>query len=119
MMMKTNPITPPPELIGKWHDDWHDSKAFVHNELEDQDIAAQAAQWGADQELEACINYFYEYDRQRWGENSKLITGLRKPPSLKEEALKLARSAGIDGAYVTFDPKELALIRRALEAIDD
>jgi hypothetical protein len=42
-----------------------------------------------------------------------------KPPSLKEEALKLARSAGIDGAYVTFDPKELALIRRALEAIDD
>jgi hypothetical protein len=122
MMMKTNPITPPPELIGKWEEDWHHSKV-KHIELEDH-IAAQAAQWGADQELEACINYFYEYDRQRWGENSKLITGLRaarrpKPPSLKEQALKLARSAGIDGAYVTFDPKELALIRRALEALDD
>ena len=37
-----------------------------------------------------------------------------KPPSLKEQALELARPAGTDGAYVTFGPEELTLIRRAL-----
>jgi hypothetical protein len=120
MMMKTNPITPPPELVAQW---FLSAKAMPVDQWV-TDVATKAAQWGADQELEACINYFYEYDRQRWGENSKLITGLRaarrpKPPTLKEKALELARPAGTDGAYVAFGPEELALIRRALEALDD
>jgi hypothetical protein len=42
-----------------------------------------------------------------------------KPPSLKEQALELARPAGTEGAHVTFGPEELALIRRALEQLDD
>jgi hypothetical protein len=42
-----------------------------------------------------------------------------KSLSLKEQALELARPAGTEGAYVTFGPEELALIRRALEALDD
>ena len=40
-------------------------------------------------------------------------------PSLKEQALELAEPAGTDGAYVTFGPEELALIRRALEQLHD
>jgi len=45
-------ITPPPELVQQWEEDWHHSKV-KHIELEPY-IAAQAAQWGADQELDAC-----------------------------------------------------------------
>jgi hypothetical protein len=52
MTDQQHPITPPPELIGKWEEDWHHSKV-KHIELEDH-IATEAARWGADQELEAC-----------------------------------------------------------------
>lgn len=41
------------------------------------------------------------------------------PPSLKEQALELAKPAGTQGAYVTFGPEELGLIRRALEQLPD
>ena len=113
-------LNPPTELIRKWEEDWHHSKV-KHIELEDY-IAAQSAQWGADQELEACINYFYEYDRQRWGENSKLITGLRaarrpKPPSLKEQALEALEEMNEPLGVVTVS--RVSIIRRALEALDD
>jgi hypothetical protein len=84
----TDPITPPPELL-----DLISSGA-------EAEIAKKILQWaapilrqqGADQELEACINYFCEYDTS-FGEGSELVTGLRaarrpKPPSLKEQALR-------------------------------
>jgi hypothetical protein len=125
MMTMTNPITPPPELVREWYgsEDCPDGANALANYL-----CTQAAQWGADQELEACINYFYEYDRQRWGENSKLITGLRaarrpKPPTLKEQALKMLRplrNPVMTGTpeYRLYEP-QAEIIRRALEALDD
>jgi hypothetical protein len=125
MMMKTNPITPPRELVREWYgsvDCPYGANALANY------LCTQAAQWGADQELEACINYFYEYDRQRWGENSKLITGLRaarrpKPPTLKEQALKMLRplrNPVMTGTpeYRLYEP-QAEIIRRALEALDD
>jgi hypothetical protein len=55
----THPITPPPELVFQWHKEacrdpynggkFHDSKTLKY-------LAACAAQWGADQELEARSN---------------------------------------------------------------
>jgi hypothetical protein len=48
-----HPITPPTELLRKWcaHNSEHENyEQFWHY------IAAQAAQWGADQELEALPN---------------------------------------------------------------
>ena len=39
-------------------------------------------------------------------------------PSLKEQALELAKPAEIAGAYVTFGPEELDTIRRALEQLN-
>ena len=114
--MTNHPITPPPELVWEW--------TALANEEEDHEvwssIATQAAQWGADQELEACINYFHEYDTS-WGENSELITGLRtarrpKPPSLKEQALsELNLTADPDGAELS--QTQVELIRKALEAL--
>lgn len=103
----THPITPPPELLDKWD----------NLPIGTQEIFVIAAQWGADQELQACC---------RWVavDSITAATELRawrrpKPPSLKEQALELARPAGTEGAHVTFGPEELALIRRALEQLDD
>ena len=45
------PITPPPELIEQWMQ--------VHTTK--YDLARQAAQWGADQELEACCEWVSKY----------------------------------------------------------
>ena len=111
--MSNHPITPPDELVDKWVN----QSPYINPEGY---IATQAAQWGADQELEACINYFHEYDTS-WGENSELITGLRtarrpQPPSLKEQALsELNLTADPDGAELS--RTQVELIRRALEAL--
>ena len=106
------PITPPSELVQQWEEDWHHSKV-KHIELEPY-IAAQAAQWGADQELEAC----YEWLEPNYSGIEYLRAARRpKPPSLKEQALaklesleKLAQACG-------HDPD--GTIRRALEALPD
>jgi hypothetical protein len=84
--MIDHPITPPPELIGRWEEDWHHSKV-KHIELEDH-IATQAAQWGADQELEACCKAINDVPGG-WADSRHLRHVRRpKPPSLKEQALE-------------------------------
>ena len=55
-MTINHPITPPPLLLQLWREDWHYSKV-KHIGLEEH-IAAKAAQWGANQELEACCEWF-------------------------------------------------------------
>jgi hypothetical protein len=47
-----HPITPPPELVQQWRHSWLPS----HGEFVDY-VATQSAQWGADQELEACCEW--------------------------------------------------------------
>ena len=80
-----------------------------------QDIATQAAQWGSDEELEACCDWLQDPDLNV--DTYKLRAARRpKPPSLKEQAL--------DELYISFDRgylKEGAAdtIRRALEALPD
>ena len=49
-----NNITPPPELVRQWRKSGP-ADAAVNNAYECH-IATCAAQWGADQELEACCN---------------------------------------------------------------
>jgi hypothetical protein len=51
MMTMTDPITPPPELVEQWYDACILEGAITYDEYK---FAAFAAQWGADQELEAC-----------------------------------------------------------------
>jgi hypothetical protein len=114
----TDSITPPPELALQWINEYLNE----HPEGVDVEVlVVNAAQWGADQELEACLR-LVEIDA---GEDAydfaRYIRAARrpKPPSLKEQALKLARPAGTEGAHVTFGPEELKLIRRALEALPE
>ena len=53
-MTQQHPITPPPELVQQWVAEiWHEGTP-VRVSLSDEHIATRAAQWGADQELEAC-----------------------------------------------------------------
>jgi len=52
----SNNITPPPELLKQWVAEiWHEGTP-VRVALSDEHIAIRAAQWGADQELEACCS---------------------------------------------------------------
>jgi hypothetical protein len=105
-MTNQHPITPPPELVEQWMQD-HATR---------YDLARQAAQWGSDQELEACCEWLSvpcpSYGRE-------LRNARRpKPPSLKEQALaELERWA--EDKYGLHKGLEVGLIRRALEALDD
>ena len=108
-----HPITPPPELVQQWEEDWHHSKV-KHIELEPY-IAAQAAQWGADQELEACCEYLVRCAQWEPEDVEELRAARRpKPPSLKEQAL--------DAMHRNWNPHnndDFDTIRRALEQLDD
>jgi hypothetical protein len=104
-----HPITPPPELVDKWYDEWLNADDLTHL---DTRVAILAARWGADQELEACCDWLIKhgYDIA----SPELRTSRRpKPPSLKEEALE-ALERMHDTCLMTLDND---IIRRALEAL--
>jgi hypothetical protein len=115
MMMKTNPITPPRELVEQWEEQWCDMP--VIRPSINSYIATQAAQWGADMELKACCEWLecnYNYPQV----NHPLRAARRpEPPSLKEQALEALEALPTPAGQVTAD--RLATIRRALEALDD
>ena len=109
-MTQEHPITPPPGLIKNWCAsriyEKKDVPLHVH-------VATQAARWGADQELEACRLWVSEESIYAARE---LVEARRpKPPSLKKRALQAwaAVEAGTD------DQTAMAVIRRALEQLDD
>jgi hypothetical protein len=77
-MTNQHPITPPPELVQQWINE-EDGLTAGH-------IATQAAQWGADQELEACCKCLTLLGCS--GTAAEVRADRRpKPPSLKEQAL--------------------------------
>ena len=91
-MTDQHPITPPPELVHKWaleaEDDHQPTVAYS---LVGQ-IAAKAAQWGADQQLEATDTWIRTEMKDRQRPVNRIADDHRadmrpKPPSLKEQAL--------------------------------
>ena len=115
-MTQEHPITPPPELLSRWEEDWHYAKV-KHIELEDH-IARQAARWGADQELEACCEWLSFYSAASDARDLRIARRPR-PPSLKEQALQ-ALAHLENGAHCSMDTTESAhYIRRALESLPD
>jgi hypothetical protein len=103
-----HPITPPPKLMKEWLEELDTSAP--------QDVLLAVVQWGADQELEACLR-LVEIDA---GEDAydfaRYIRAARrpKPPSLKEQALEAMRRN-----YNPDNSNDFAIIRRALEQLDD
>ena len=110
-----HPITPPEDLAQEWFRKWN-----CEESVEEEDaisyIAARAAQWGADQELEACMTFV------KFHEGESLSRHLRdtrrpKPPTLKEQAfdeLDRIPTHDSEGRSVGVD---VSILRRALEAL--
>ena len=110
-----HPITPPPELVEQWIESTRsdDCIGAFPADLEQQ-ICVRAAQYGADQELEACCYYFTRDLRESLADELRAHRR-PKPKSLKEQALDVLEdlSNGIETADSWF------LIQSALEQLDD
>jgi hypothetical protein len=120
MTDNNHPITPPPALVEQWRtapeyttgEEMFTMVSMSTRRL--QEVATQAARWGADMELEACCEWFFK----NYAVPSSQLRAIRrpKPPSLKELALEtfnklehLFDGYGYDGPT----------IRRALESLPD
>ena len=106
--MTNHPVTPPPELVREWQ------REANHNEAMFPQVAAQAARWGADAELEACLEWISKQD-WTWTKTQLREARRPQPPSLKEQALALLDTAQeSDDACNSWN---FDTIRRALEAL--
>jgi hypothetical protein len=131
--MTNHPITPPPELRRQWLDNdhfpmvtgTHDLLSITRDRL--NSVIDQAAQWGSDHELEACCLLLDDGEHAAsYGchDGTSLRAARRpKPPTLKEQALKMLRplrNPVMTGTpeYRLYEP-QAEIIRRALEALDD
>ena len=126
----THPIQPSPELVSQWKAELpagvYDGYKYPQRETE---LCIQAAQWGADQELEACCDHIRDY---QWGfvdrpDGTKMhravdleLARRPKPPSLKEQALEAAKRFYAQGHECCTDEEvahDFNIICRALEAL--
>lgn len=102
-------ITPSQDLRDKWLNEAPNTCVYDY-------LIDRAAQWGADQELEACVQ------RQALLYGNRTADELRaarrpKPPSLKEQALQKLTSLEALAQACGHDPDDI--IRRALESIEE
>ena len=113
----TNPIMPTPEMIHQWMNEEYGYTTLVDVEGMKLAIAKHAAQWGADQELEACLEWLKV---KHWVEPEfadELRAARRpKPPTLKEQALDVLHLS-FDRGYLKEEAADT--IRRALEALPE
>ena len=119
-MTQEHLIRPPHELVQQWV-----SLACENEGYETwQDLATEAARWGADMELEACCEWLKTIAMTKpWDTVAQLALELRdtrrpKPPSLKEQALQALDLLKVDASThgLGFDS---SAIRRALESLPD
>jgi hypothetical protein len=108
--MTNHPITPPRELMEQWASEkCYDERDWLY----EFHIATRAAQWGSDQELEACCEWVEDYAECG---NSLRLARRPKSPSLNSIAMQMLGTIERDGHYI---PEITDTIRRALEALDD
>lgn len=109
-------IAPPADLLKRWEDAWFDEEE--HPDF----LLIQAFQAGADQELEACLEWLDKnlpgYDACK---GSLRKARRPKPPSAKEQALfALAVLTSADETCSIAEIKQhWHSIRQALEQLDD
>jgi hypothetical protein len=112
-MTQQHPITPPPELVEEWHSNSPLDRGLT--------VATRAAQWGADQELEACRHWLEVNGAPRKFIDGLLAARRPKPSSLKEQALEELAwvDKNLKGANFFGRCDAVHTIRRALEQLDD
>ena len=106
-MTNQHPITPPLELVQQWVD--------MLSSRSDYAVFSLAAQWGADQELEACCMWI---TREKSVITAEELGIARRPNplTLKEQALNLLNKHNNGW---TPSPKQWQTIRLAVEALPD
>ena len=97
----------PINLPGKLWDQW------IADSCDGYLAAREAARWGADRELKACLEWIGGEDL---GGFARQLREARRPASLKEKALDSFRFIGTAHALTGPDWDN---IRRALESLDD
>jgi len=116
MTDNNHPITPPPDLIEDWIEI---AKPLPQRPPNAGELAALAARWGADQELEACCEYISRWFATPEYRAAELRAARRpKPLSLKEQALQALDLLKVDASThgLGFDS---SAIRRALESLPE
>ena len=115
-MTTTNFLVPPQELVQKW---WDNVPGTFTSLVDETELATQAAQWGADQELEACCEWLAYEGHEH--EHLALRAARRpEPPSLKEQALEALQFVDEKLDLPLHNHcNAIHTIRRALEALDD
>ena len=112
-MSNQRPIVPSPEQVDQWFNEAVGSASLL-NSTPKYCIATQAAQWGADQELEACCEWVSPFSHDDCHYEDKLRNARRpKSPSLKEQALALLDKA----EDPSWDINDFSIVRKALEAL--
>jgi hypothetical protein len=103
-MKKQNSITPPPELIEQWAIEspvQYDDEEWAYEFF----IAHHAAQWGSDQELEACCKLLELSDNNA----REFLQSARRP---KQRSLK-------DRLTVALQKEDIGTALRLVEQLDD
>jgi hypothetical protein len=107
-MTNQHPITPPLELVEKW--------VSMLEFFTDEKVFSLAAQWGADQELEACCMWITREKSVLVAEELG-IARRPKPSSLKEQALTALHAVATGANDTREQHQDLDTIRLALETL--
>jgi hypothetical protein len=109
-------ITPPPKLAAIWVAEiYGNGDPAIHLHPITLRLVERAAQWGADQELEATLAEVSFLNSRALADRVRAARR-PKPPSLKKQALALIDDCtDPHGDYL--DDDALSTIRRALEAL--
>jgi len=120
MTNQQHSITPPSEeLRRQWQSE---CPYFIISAQREDCMIDRAAQWGADQELEACCEHIA--NKGKWFADPHFrLKELRearrpKPPSLKEQALEALERQSIRSIPSLVSNNDCDTIRRALEQLD-
>jgi hypothetical protein len=120
-MTQQHPIIPPWELVQQWREAPEFSALspcviVTVTTTKLQDIATRAAQWGSDQELDACCEWINSFQNKFVHAHDLRLVRRPKPSSLKEQAL-LAIDTAVADYRIAADVADV--VRRALEQLPD
>jgi hypothetical protein len=120
-MTQQHPIVPPWELVQQWREAPEFSALspcviVTVTTTKLQDIATRAAQWGSDQELDACCEWINSFQNKFVYAHDLRLVRRPKAPSLKEQAL-LAIDTAVADYRIAADVADV--VRRALEQLPD
>jgi hypothetical protein len=108
-------IVPPPDLIERWANDSVPERADAIGKDWERAFAARAAQWGSDQELEACCTEV-SFRVSRSMASKLRATRRPKPQTLNSIALQMLDTIERDKRYL---PEIIDTIKRALKENSD